>query len=75
MASIIVDKQSQKKIVIGRAGRLVKTIGTEARLAIEKFLQVNKVYLDLNVKTIPGWRDREQLLDQLGVRSTDYIGP
>ena len=75
VASIIVDKQSQKKIVIGRAGRLVKTIGTEARLDIEKFLQVNKVYLDLNVKTIPGWRDREQLLDQLGVRSTDYIGP
>ena len=73
VASIIVDKQSQKKIVIGRAGRLVKTIGTEARLDIEKFLQVNKVYLDLNVKTIPGWRDREQLLDQLGVRSTDYI--
>ncbi len=73
VASIIVDKQSQKKIVIGRAGRLVKTIGTEARLDIEKFLQVNKVYLDLNVKTIPGWRDREQLLDELGVRSTDYI--
>ena len=73
-ASIIVDKDSQKKIVIGRAGRMIKTIGTEARLDIQEFLQVRKVYLDLNVKTIPGWRDRDQLLDELGVRSTDYIG-
>ena len=74
VASIIVDKQSQKKIVIGRAGRMIKTIGTEARLEIQKFLQVKKVYLDLNVKTVPGWRDRDQLLDELVVRSTDYIG-
>ena len=74
VASIIVDKQSQKKIVIGRAGRMIKTIGTEARLEIQKFLQVKKVYLDLNVKTVPGWRDRDQMLDELGVRSTDYIG-
>ena len=74
VASIIVDKQSQKKIVIGRAGRMIKTLGTEARLDIQEFLQVKKVYLDLNVKTIPGWRDRDPLLDELGVRSTDYIG-
>lgn len=74
VASIIVDKQSQKKIVIGRAGRMIKTIGTEARLEIQKFLQVRKVYLDLNVKTVPGWRDRDQMLDELCVRSTDYIG-
>ena len=73
LASIIVDKESQKKIVIGRAGRMIKTIGTEARLDIQEFLQVKKVFLDLNVKTIPGWRDREQLLNDLGVRSTDYI--
>lgn len=73
VASIIVDKQSQKKIVIGRAGRMIKTIGTEARLEIQEFLQVKKVYLDLNVKTVPGWRDRDQLLDELVVRSTDYI--
>ncbi len=73
VASIIVDKQSQKKIVIGRAGRMIKTIGTEARLEIQEFLQVKKVYLDLNVKTVPGWRDRDHLLDELVVRSTDYI--
>ena len=75
LASIVVDKDSQKKIVIGRAGSMIKTIGTQARLDIQAFLQVKKVYLDLNVKTIPGWRDREHLLDELGVRSTDYIDP
>ncbi|MEE8349114.1 MAG: GTPase Era [Acidobacteriota bacterium] len=72
-ASIIVDKVSQKKIVIGRGGRMIKAIGTKARLEIQECLQVKKVYLDLNVKTMPGWRDRDHLLDQLGVRSTDYI--
>lgn len=75
LATIIVDKNSQKKIVIGRAGHMVKTIGIEARLDIQKFLQVKKVYLDLNVKAIAGWRNHEQLLNDLGVRSTDYIGP
>ena len=73
IASIIVDKESQKKIVIGRAGRMIKTIGTEARLDIQEFLQVAKVYLDLNVKTVPGWRNQDHLLDQLVVRSPDYI--
>ncbi|MEE2822603.1 MAG: GTPase Era [Acidobacteriota bacterium] len=75
LATIIVDKNSQKKIVIGRAGHMVKTIGIEARLDIQGFLQVKKVYLDLNVKAIAGWRNHEQLLNDLGVRSTDYIGP
>ena len=75
LATIIVDKNSQKKIVIGRAGHMVKTIGIEARLDIQEFLQVKKVYLDLNVKAIAGWRNHEQLLNDLGVRSTDYIGP
>jgi GTPase len=71
-ASIIVDKESQKKIVIGRGGRMIKTIGTEARLDVEKFLSVRKVYLDLNVKVISGWRNREHLLDELGVRLENY---
>jgi len=66
-ASIIVDKPTQKKIVIGRAGRMIKQIGTEARREIESLLDVEKVYLDLNVKVVPGWRNREHLLDELGV--------
>jgi len=72
-ASIIVEKDSQKKIVIGRAGKMIKMIGTEARLDMERFLQVRKIYLELNVKAVLGWRDREHVLDELGVRLGDYI--
>lgn len=68
VASVIVEKENQKKIVIGRGGRLVKTIGTEARREIEKFLGVHKVFLGLNVRTIGDWRDRDEILDQVGVR-------
>ena len=68
MASIIVDKDSQKKIVIGRGGKMIRTIGSEARQEIEHFLGVRKVYLDLNVRVVPDWRNLDQLLDELGVR-------
>ena len=71
-ASIIVDKHNHKKIIIGRAGRMIKTIGTEARLDLQNFLSVSKVYLELNVRVISGWRDQEHLLDELGVRSRLY---
>ena len=71
-ASIIVDKGSHKKIVIGRAGQMIKTIGTEARVDLQNFLDVRKIYLELNVKVISGWRDQEHLLDELGVRSAQY---
>lgn len=71
-ASIIVDKGSHKRIVIGRAGRMVKIIGTEARVDLQKFLDLPKIYLDLNVKVLSGWRDQDHLLDELGVRSTKY---
>ena len=72
-ASIIVEKESQKKIIIGRAGKMIKMIGTEARLDMESFLQVRKIYLELNVKAVLGWRDREHVLDELGVRLGNYI--
>ncbi len=71
-ASIIVDKGSHKKIVIGRAGQMIKTIGTEARVDLQNFLDVRKIYLELNVKVISGWRDQAHLLDELGVRSAHY---
>ena len=71
-ASIIVEKEGQKKIVVGRGGQMVKAIGTEARREIEELLGVNRVYLELNVKVIEGWRDREHLLDELSVRSAAY---
>jgi len=71
-ASIIVDKVSHKRIVIGRAGQMIKAIGTEARVDLQDFLDVSKIYLELNVKVISGWRDQEHLLDELGVRSANY---
>jgi len=65
---VVVDKPGQKKILVGRAGQMIKQIGTEARKEIEAFLQVRRIYLELNVKVVPGWRNREQMLDDLGVR-------
>jgi GTP-binding protein Era len=66
-ASLVVDKDSQKKIVIGRAGQMVKEIGTEARADIEAFLEVRLVYLDLNVGVVPGWRNIDHILDEMGL--------
>jgi hypothetical protein len=51
---------------------MVKTIGTEARLDLQDFLGVPKLYLELNGKVLSGWRDQEHLLDELGVRSANY---
>lgn len=67
VASVVVDKESQKKIVIGRAGQMIKQIGIEARNEIQSFLDVRKVYLDLNVTVIPGWRNIDHLLDEIGL--------
>jgi GTP-binding protein Era len=70
MASILVEKDGQKKIVIGRAGQMIKQIGTEARKDIEALLEVERIYLELNVKVEPGWRNRGPLLDDLGLTLT-----
>jgi GTP-binding protein Era len=68
--TIFVEQESQKPIVIGRAGSMIKQIGTEARQDLERFF-ATKVYLDLRVKVNPGWRDSDRALDDIGVpRST-----
>jgi GTP-binding protein Era len=64
--TIYVETESQKPIVIGRAGSMIKKIGTEARLDIASFFDC-KVYLDLRVKVKPDWRDDERVLDSLGL--------
>jgi GTP-binding protein Era len=64
--TILVETESQKPIVIGRAGSMIKKIGTEARKDLEAFFG-NKVYLDLRVKVKPDWRDDERVLDDLGL--------
>jgi GTP-binding protein Era len=67
--TILVETESQKPIVIGRAGSMIKRIGTEAREDIERFFSC-KVFLDLRVKVRPNWRDDERTLDQLGLPQT-----
>jgi GTP-binding protein Era len=65
--TIFVERDSQKPIVIGHGGALIKQIGTTARQEIERFFQT-KVFLDLRVAVKEQWRDDERLLDRLGVR-------
>jgi len=62
---IIVDRDSLKKIIIGANGTMIKKIGISARYDLEKLLN-KKVYLDLKVKTIKKWRDKEKYLESLG---------
>lgn len=62
---IIVDRDSLKKIIIGKGGSMLKKIGSEARIDIESMFD-KKVYLELYCKTIPKWRERENLLKDLG---------
>lgn len=65
IASLIVDRENLKKILIGKNGSMIKKIGMEARQDIEKLLE-KKVYLDLQVKVVPNWRDKESFLQKLG---------
>lgn len=62
---IIVDRDSLKKIIIGKGGAMLKEIGTQARLDIETMFD-KKVYLELYCKTVPKWREKEFLLNDLG---------
>lgn len=62
---IIVSRDSLKKIIIGKQGSMLKTIGTEARKDIEHMLG-KQVYLELFVKTVKNWRNKEKYLIELG---------
>jgi GTP-binding protein Era len=68
--TILVDRESQKPIVIGRGGAMIKQIGTAARAEIEEFLQ-RRVYLDLHVKVKSEWRDDERLLDEIKAQNRE----
>ena len=63
-ATILVDRPGQKKIVVGRQGAMVKAIGTAARLDLEEYLG-HRVFLDLNVRLEPDWRENQALLAQI----------
>jgi GTP-binding protein Era len=63
-ADLIVDRESQKGIVVGRRGSMIRDIGTAARAGIETLLGA-RVYLDLRVKARPGWREDPGFLAEL----------
>lgn len=65
MAVIYVERESQKGILIGRAGAMLKKVGTQARKDIETFFG-KRVYLELFVKVEPNWRNRENKLRSFG---------
>lgn len=63
--SIIVDRDSLKKIVIGKQGEMIKKIGIESRKDLERLLNKN-VYLELFVKTVKKWREKDKYLNEFG---------
>ncbi len=69
-ASIIVERETQKPIIIGKRGEAIKRVGKYAREAIEILLD-RPVYLELRVKVRPKWRSDEKLLDSFGYNKND----
>lgn len=70
-ATIIIERDSQKGIIIGKGGAMLKKIGTQARKDIELLLG-DKVYLELWVKVQKDWRDKQTYLTDYGYRKEDY---
>ncbi len=64
--TILVERESQKPIVVGKGGSMIKAIGTAARQELQKYLGA-RVYLDLHVKVKSEWRNDERMLDEIGL--------
>jgi GTP-binding protein Era len=73
-ATIVVEKESQKPIVIGAGGARLKEMGSEARLELEKLFPP-KVYLELYVKVEPHWRNNSAVIAELDYRGDGSRGP
>lgn len=69
-ALIIVERDSQKGILIGKQGSMIKAIGTSARLDIERFLHKH-IFLELFVRVEKNWRNKESKLQQFGIKEMD----
>jgi GTP-binding protein Era len=65
--TILVERESQKPLLIGRGGEMVKRIGTAARAELERFFQA-RVFLDLRIKVRDHWREDERALDEIGLK-------
>lgn len=70
-ATIIVERDSQKGIIIGKGGKMLKQVGTKARKDIENLLG-DKVFLELCVKVQKDWRDKKVYLQDFGYRKDEY---
>jgi GTP-binding protein Era len=66
-ATILVEREGQKGILVGKGGSMIKKIGTQARMELEALLGT-KIYLELYVKVYPGWRDNPSIVGQLDWR-------
>lgn len=64
---IVLDRENLKKIIIGKQGSMLKEIGRRSRIELENMFNT-KVYLELFVKVIPKWRDKESFLNELGYK-------
>ena len=65
--TIVVDRESQKPIVVGRGGEMIKKIGTAAREDLERFFD-SRVFLDLHVRVKSEWREDDAVLDDIGLK-------
>jgi GTPase len=65
--TIVVERESQKPILVGRGGAMIKRIGSEARVDLERFFGT-KVFLDLHVRVKSDWREDERVLNELGLK-------
>ena len=70
-ATIVVDRENLKKILVGKNGSMIKEIGIRARKDIEPLIGRN-IYLELFVKVIPKWRDREKYLNEIGFKEFNF---
>jgi len=68
--SIVVDRESQKPIVVGRGGDMIKRIGTAAREELERRFET-RVYLDLHVRVKSDWREDDGMLTDIGIGQED----
>jgi GTP-binding protein Era len=68
--TILVERESQKPIVIGKGGAMIKQIGTSARVQLEEYLEKH-VYLDLHVKVKSEWRDDDRTLDEIKAQNRE----
>ena len=65
--TIVVDRENLKKILVGKQGSMLKEIGTKARIDLEEYFN-KKVFLSLYVKVIKNWRDKDSLINELGLK-------